>query len=172
MLFILKVSSSYSLGRPSPGGPFVIVRSKNKTPRCGEDAARCRHCRACDPNTPERIRDPQYVARWTEGLNSLADNVSPDRIGVSVSGPRDWDFGGHPQGELGGGFFFVLKGEDRSRAGPLRRLLDNVGPNLGGVSGDGDPRSGPGSRGREPASFYMNFDDNNVKYLLTKRGCG
>jgi hypothetical protein len=66
------------------------------------------------------------------------DNVGPDRIGVSVSGPRDWDFGGHPQGELGGGFFFVLKREGRSRAGPLRRLLDNVGPNLGrGVGGWG-----------------------------------
>jgi len=52
------------------------------------------------------------------------DNVGPDRIGVSVSGPRDWDFGGHPQGELGGGFFFVLKGEGRRRADLVRRLLD------------------------------------------------
>jgi resolvase-like protein len=34
-------------------------------------------------------------------------------------------------------------------------LLGNVGPNLGGGSGDGDPRSGPGSLGGEPASIYI-----------------
>ena len=30
---------------------------------------------------------------------------------------------------------------------------DNVGPNLGGVSGDGDPRSGPGSLGENRPYF-------------------
>jgi hypothetical protein len=39
------------------------------------------------------------------------DNVGPDRIGVSVSGQGTGILEATLRGNLGGGFFFVLKGE-------------------------------------------------------------
>jgi hypothetical protein len=41
--------------------------------------------------------------------------------------------------------------------------FDNVGPNLSGVSGDGVPRSGPGSLGGEPASIYISSNVSSIK---------
>jgi carbohydrate-binding DOMON domain-containing protein len=71
------------------------------------------------------ISDPLSVAYRTKGLNSSWDDVGPDRFGVFGVGARDWDFGATLKGSLG-------------VASSLRRLLDNDGPDLIGVSGDGD----------------------------------